>query len=629
MNKPSRPRRRLRGSAALLVGVALLALTGLSGAPGSSATVVTGSSSTGTTFTVGMLNNVDSFNPFNGVEAESYEMWALMYDYMIRYSDKDMSPEPGLAKSWDTSDNGLTWTFHIRSGVKWSDGVPLTAADIAYTYNRILDGGPEAASWGSYLKSVTKITAPNATTVVLKLNKPNAVLPLLPIPIIPEHVWKHVSESQVKTYSNEPPNVVGSGPFRIIQGKASGSLYRFVPNRHYWGGVSHIDNLVFRVYNDEDTLVQALKKGEVDFAEGISPLQVKALKGQPGITAQLGDSPGFDEVAFNTGSVNLKTGKPMGDPNPAVLDPKFRFALTTAIDRSSLVQHVYQGGGTPATTVIPPAYSKYRWQAPAADFSFNQAKAARLLDAAGYKVGSDGWRTLPNGKPIGTLRLDARTESQTSIQTMKFVQEWLSDLHIQSKITTMESSKLTNTILEGDYDMFQWGWYVEPDPDSMLSYFTCGQRGGWSDSWYCNPTYDKLYKEQHSALDQATRESEVKQMQKILYRDAPYLNTVYNTIGEAYRSDRWHGFVPQPNPGGVLLFQYGVQNYINIRPGPAPISGGAAGSATAAADGTSSTTTADSTKVLGVIVGGLLLFGAGGALGGWAGYRKATVDYRE
>ena len=120
-------------------------------------------------FTIGMTNEVDSFNPFNGIEAESYEAWALMYDYMISYSDKDMSPQPSLATSWDTSDDGLTWTFHIRDDVKWTDGEPLTANDIAYTLNRILDGGPESASWGSYLISVTDITAPDDSTVVMKL----------------------------------------------------------------------------------------------------------------------------------------------------------------------------------------------------------------------------------------------------------------------------------------------------------------------------------------------------------------------------------------------------------------------------------------------------------------------------
>ncbi len=623
-------RRLLRRSTALIVCLAVLGLTGAFGSSAGAAgepVADSSASGTGTTFTVGILNNVDSFNPFLGVEAESYEMWALMYDYMITYSDKDMSPQPGLATSWDTSDNGLTWTFHIRTGVKWSDGKPLTAADIAYTYNRILQGGTEAASWGSYLASVKTVTAPDAKTVVLTLDKPNAVLPLLPIPIIPQHIWKNVSESQVKTYSNEPPNVVGSGPFRIIEGKASGSLYRFVRNPHYWGGVPNIDNLVFRVYQDEDTLVQALKKGEVDFAEGISALQEKALQGQPGITAQMGDSPGFDEVAFNTGSVDTKTGKPIGDPNPAMLDPRFRFALTTAIDRSSLATHVYEGGATPAATIIPPAYTSYRWQPPPGAFAFNQDKAKQLLDAAGYKVGSDGKRTMPDGSPIGTLRLFARSESPTSIQTMKFMQEWLAALGIDSKITTLESGKLTNVILSGDYDMFQWGWYVEPDPDSMLSYFTCAQRGNWSDSWYCNPAYDRLYSQQHAALDQATREAEVKKMQKILYHDAPYLLTDYTQIGEAYRSDRWHGFVPQPNPGGVLLFQYGVRNYIGIQPGPAPSTDGSSNAT--AANGSSAVGNIQSGKVLGIIAGALLLFAAGGALGGWAGYRKATVDYRE
>ena len=94
-----------------------------------------------------------------------------MYDFMVGYSMKDMSPAPALATSWETSEDGLTWTFDIREGVKWSDGEPLTAADIAYTYNRILDGGPEAGNWGTYLTSVETVTAPDDTTVVLELSQ--------------------------------------------------------------------------------------------------------------------------------------------------------------------------------------------------------------------------------------------------------------------------------------------------------------------------------------------------------------------------------------------------------------------------------------------------------------------------
>ena len=148
------------------------------------------------TFTIAFTNEVDSFNPFLGIEAESYEMWALTYDYLVGYSMKDMSPEPALATEWETSDDGLTWTFTLRDDVTFSDGEPLTSADVAYTFGRVLDGGPEAASWSSYLKGVESVDTPDDTTVVLTLKEPNAVLPLLPIPIVPEHVWENVRRTR-------------------------------------------------------------------------------------------------------------------------------------------------------------------------------------------------------------------------------------------------------------------------------------------------------------------------------------------------------------------------------------------------------------------------------------------------
>ena len=629
--------RRIQSAA--LLSAALISLGGVTAmAAGSSAPVSQGgldaAAADKVVFTVGIGNNVDSFNPFLGIEAESYEMWALMYDYMITYSSKDMSPQPGLAESWETSGDGLTWTFHIRSGVNWSDDVPLTAHDIAFTYNRILDGGPESTSWLSYLGSVKEITAPDDATVVLKLSKPNAVLPLLPIPIVPEHIWKDISEKEVKTYSNEPPGVVGSGPFRIVEGKVSGSVYRFEPNPDYWQGTPKIDELVFRVFNAEDTLVQALKKGEIDFAEDITPLQIKSLEGEDGITAQMGSSPGFEEIAFNVGSVDLKTGEPMGDPNPAVLDPKFRFALNFAIDREAIAERVYQGGADPATTIIPAAYTQYQWQAPdEGAFDYDPDRAAELLDEAGYTMGPDGRRQMPDGSAMEPLRLYARSESPTSLGTMNFFKEWLDDLGIDSKVSNFESGKLTNIILDGTFDAFEWGWYVEPDPDSMLSYFTCAQRGGWSDSWYCNKDYDRLYAAQHAELDQATREDQVKQMQEMLYEDAPYLVTVYDRIGEAYRSDRFHGFVPQPEDGGILLFQYGIANYINLEPGPATdgsAAGGTDGSATVSdsADSGDGDDGGMSGATVALVVG-VLVVGVAALLGGWTFYRRATADQRE
>jgi peptide/nickel transport system substrate-binding protein len=406
--------------------------------------------------------------------------------------------------------------------------------------------------------------------VVLKLKQPSATLPLLPIPIVPEHVWKNVSESAVKTYTAAPSNgkaVVGEGPFRLVQGTANGDTFKFEANPDYWGGRAHIDEVIFQFYKNDDSAVQALLKGEVDFVENITALEVKHLQGQAGVTAHNGNSPGFEEIAFNTGAVDTKTGKPIGNGNPALLDPKFRHALGYALNLPELVQKVYQGAGLPGTTIIPPAYKSYHWE-PSADqkMTFDLAKAGQLLDAAGYKKGPDGLRTMPDGKPIGTLRLDARSDSTESLNTMDYFKSWLGQLGIKAQVSAPSSNQLTDIILKGNFDAFAWGWFVEPDPDSMLSYMTCAQRGGWSDSWFCNKRYDKLYKEQHVETDQAKREAEVKQMQQILYNQSPYLVAVYDAIGEAVRSDHFACFVPQPNPGGIWLEQYGVYNYTHIRP---------------------------------------------------------------
>ena len=284
------------------------------------------------------------------------------------------------------------------------------------------------------------------------------------------------------------------------------------------------------------------------------------------ITAINGASPGFDEIAFNAGAVDLETGDPIGDGNPAVQDPAFRHALGWAMDLDQLVDKVYQGAGEPGSTIVPPSYPAFHWEVPDDQaFTYDPERAGAALDEAGYRLGDDGLRTMPDGSPIGTLRLAARSESETSVDTMTFFQEWLADVGIDAEVEAVESSKLTDVILEGDFDAFQWGWFVDPNPTSMLSYMTCDQLGSWSDSWYCNEEYDALYEQQLRETDPEARAEQVRQMQQILFEDSPYLVTAYNTVGQAIRSDRFACLVRQPTPDGVWLFQYGVHNYIHMQ----------------------------------------------------------------
>ena len=620
-----------------LVAAALVGSAALTGA-----TLGTGGSARAAdplTFTVGVIGEADSFNPFLGYEAISYEAWALEYDFLVGYKMTDMSPEPALAETWETSDDGLTWTFHLRDGLKWNDGQPLTAADVAYTYNRVLTEKVAGGTWRSYIKTVTSVTAPDDTTVVLQLSTPSAMLPLMPIPIIPQHIWQNVSKDQMKTYADEPADgqpIVGSGPFMFVSGTAGGSSYKFVRNPNYWGTPPHVDQVVIQVYKSQDPMAQALIKGEIDFAEGITPLQVKALQDQSGITAHNGISPIFEEIGFNTGSIDSETGDPVGDPNPAVLDPKFRHALGYAVDTEQIVRTAYQGAADPGSTIVLPFYTTWHWEPPDDErFTFDLDQAGAELDAAGYELGSDGKRTMPDGSPIGTLRLFARSSEKPSVDTMNLFKSWLDKLGIDSEVTAMDSSSMGDRIIEGNYDVFQWDWYVEPDPDGILGDFTCEQRGNLNDSNYCDPDYDAMYAAQGVEMDQDKRAEIVKQMQQKLYEDAPYIVTAYTKTGEALRSDKWACFQPQPDPGGVWLVQYGGHNYPLLRPaaeaGDCDGTPSAQGAVPQSEDGSPSAAPAVAESG-GNTMGGFLAGVLSTLLvvaGFWALQRRRTVDDRE
>jgi peptide/nickel transport system substrate-binding protein len=631
-----RHRTPLLAAAALVAGAAVTGLTtGLTTGP------AIADAEDPVTFTVGTIGDADSFNPFLGYQAISYDAWALEYDFLVGYKMTDMSPAPALAETWETSDDGLTWTFHMREGVTWNDGEPLTAADVAYTYNRVLTEKVAGGTWRSYIKNATSVTATDDTTVVMQLSTPSATLPLMPIPIVPEHIWKDVSKDDLKHFANEPTDgqpIVGSGPFMFVEGTAGGSTYKFVKNPNYWGEGPYVDQVVFQVYKSQDPMVQALIKGEIDFAEDITPLQVKALDDDAGITAHNGISPIFDEIAFNTGSIDIETGEPLGDPNPAVLDQKFRHALGYAVDTEQLVRTAYQGAAEPGTSIMLPSYPTWHWEPPDdVKFTFDLDKAAEELDAAGYVMGGNGKRTLPDGSPIGTLRLFARAESKQSVDTLDLFQSWLGQLGIDAEVTAMDSSALGDRILEGTYDVFQWNWYIEPDPDGILGDFTCEQLGNLNDSWYCDEEYDAMYAAQGVEMDKDARVEIVHQMQQQLYEDAPYIVTAYTTTGEAVRSDKFACFQPQPDPGGVWLYQYGGRNYSLLR--PAAEAGDCDGTPTAlgavAADGSSTGTGTPGAAVEaggGNTMGGFLV-GVLSTLvvvaGFWGLQRRRTVDDRE
>ncbi|MFM7146205.1 MAG: ABC transporter substrate-binding protein [Actinomycetales bacterium] len=539
--------------------------------------------------TIGINEDIDSANPFTGLSSLAYEVATLQYPTLTQYAAEDFSIVPGLAESWEESSDQKTWTYRLRPGMKWSDGTPLTAEDVAYTLNRIIDGKYEKTNFGSYVESMVRAEVVDDLTVRVEVSRPSPVMDHLFIFIIPKHIWESIDGKEVRTYENvgtpQSPTV-GSGPYVMVE-RQPGQFTRLKANPNWWGGQRPVDEIIFKVYNNPDALGQALKAGEVDFAQGLDLGVYESLQGIPEITTVSAKPASFSEVAFNTGAA-LQDGTPIGDGNPLLKDKALRQALNWAVDRQTLVDKVLGGQGQPGSTVIPPLYTQWHLD-PSNPYTYDPATAARLLDAAGYRLGPDGVRADAKGNRLSFV-LTYRTDEPASQKSSEFVQAYFKDVGVELTLKSVSEDALYEVVGQGNFDMFEWGWGVEPDPNYMLSTFTCGARsyedGGTvyanlSDSFFCDPEYDRLFDAQAKETDFTKRQSIVERMQQMLYDDAPYLVTYYANGLQAYRNDRFTGWVSQPTQDGTLIYQWGSWSYFNVQPVSA--SGSASGSASASA----------------------------------------------
>jgi peptide/nickel transport system substrate-binding protein len=543
-----------------------------SASPASSAAASSAAGGGNVVYRVGWTREPDNLNPFVGYAAPSFEIWYLTYDSLVGYDPSTLEPmkgekSTGLATDWSVSPDGLTWTFQIRHNAKWSDGVPLTAKDVAFTYNYIIKNNMETLT--AYTRLIKEAVAVDDYTVKMICSKPKPDMIRSWVPILPEHIWSKVDPKQAADgkYTNNPP-YVGSGPFKAMEWKKTQDVY-LVRNPTWWGPKPKIDAIYFLAYTNSDTLLQDLRAGTVDAAVDLTTTQMKQLASEPGITARAVKIDGFNDIGFN-----CYNGPSHG--NPVLRDWKFRNALNWAIDRQKIVSLVWGNTTTPGTTIIPPDYYKnpdWHWQPPADQlYTYNPEKARQLLDAAGYKdTNGDGIREDKKGKPI-TLTLIARDESAPSQMTGKLVVGWLNAVGVKTKLEVMDEATLGDRelnydkgVFTPDFDMFLWGWYLDYDPGSMLSYLTTNQIENWNETCFSDPEYDKLYVQQSEELDPAKRKVIIDRMQQILYEKTPYMVTDYSPDYEAYNTAKWDGYIHIPSPdGNAILPPFGNGGYANF-----------------------------------------------------------------
>ena len=582
---------------------------------------------------IGTTQDLDSLNPYQTALLVGYEIFTLNYDMLVGFGPNNETV-PGYADTWTQSADGLTWTFKIRDGMKWSDGQPATAEDAAWTLQYYLDAQKKEVSLGyGYLDpyvlnaAITAVTATDPTTLTVTTSRKNDRILQMYLPILPKHIWKDVPIDKVGDFANTPP-VVGTGPYQVVQW-TNGQSARLVRNRLYWGTQGAADEIVFQFFPDAtNAMVDAFKNGELDYIRNPTGLQFDQLKTLPGVVAINSAGNGFTQINFNCYDKDIPDG---GASTKAFRDPAFRAALGYAIDRKALITRVLNNYGVDGTTQVP-AWQRAWHVEPTDPRPFDLTIAAQKLEAAGYPL-KDGVRYDKEGKPLN-LSLMFPDSDASYPKVAQFITDWFGQIGIKVTSRSTDSGTLgtaeyldTTIPLKGQlkYDMVIWGWVGDPDPNSLLQILTTDAISDSSDSQWSNAAYDTLYTQQNEATTSDERKGYMTQMQQLFYDQAPYQILYYDDELHVYRTDKFSNWQTQPKDGGTPFFVNGSINYTTLQlasaaspsasagasaEGSAGASAGAPGAATPTGDSTGSS--GNSTLlILGIL---LVVIGIGAAV---------------
>jgi len=549
----------------LACGAALIGAAGCGGTSSSSS-----GSGSQSILTIGTINYIDSLNPFVAYDAQAYNAFCMEYPQLVQYG-------PGLklqgdwAKSWTHSANGLIWTFHLIAGGKWSDGVPLTSKDAAWTINTILKYKSGATSLGAYvLDGVKDATAPNPTTLVIHYGRPvaPALANLEQMFILPEHVWSHYTGNHGKDltafYPDQHLPVVSGGPYEVTKYEEKGTTV-FKPNPYFYGPKSQVAAIALTYYTNPTSMIADFEAGNADFIDDVPYTAADSLKGKAGITlsSEIGEE--VTNLGFNS--------NPLKPRNRELLNPMVKEALEYAIPRQQLVSVLFAGYAHPWANIMSAWSKPSGWINPAVKpLPYDPAKANQILDSLGYKPGSGGIRDVPptGGRfPQGAHQmsygvvvpndLDFNGDRQFEILQAAFQKVGVKINEIPGG--DVSQAYTTITAPHGTYqntDMYTWYWHPYIDPNFNLSVVTRAQWNDNSDTGMNDPTYDAMWEQQQRTVNVPARRRLVWKMEAYLARKRPYIQLVNNDLLTAHRSG-WTGFYPQ-------LWSYCKCYYTNVRP---------------------------------------------------------------
>ncbi len=461
--------------------------------------------SSGGTLTAAWANPV-GLDPHKTSAYYSYQTLQQVLETLVDFDD-DQNLVPRLAESWSVSDDGLVWTFNLRDDVKFSNGRDFTAADVKYTYDRMLD--PETASGNAWrLGAVQSIDVVDDYTVTFTLGSPNTgflgkLASGSPVGIIAREA---VEDGTIDTAP------VGTGPF-VIADYQPGTLVLLERNEYYWGTdesgtqLPYLDTVELRIIPDDSVKRSALVSGDVDWSISVPPQSLGELEARDDVVVDRSAAPAYWYIGVNTEREPLD-------------DVRVRQAISYALDRGQVTEAATFGTGVPTQDPIP---SVSAWAFDYAPYEQDLDKARELLEAAGVGNGFE-------------MQIMPTTEYEESIRAAQVIQAQLAPLGIRATLDTREWADWLDTQGQGNYDTFVCSWNVLLDPDD---FFYAQHKTGevFNFTGYSNPTVDELLEEGRMAEDFDTRYEIYREVNQEIVDDAVYIY-LYNPGNiQAYRSN--------------------------------------------------------------------------------------------
>lgn len=492
----------------------------------------------GGTIIYGSSSDISTANPMLASDSTSINVLGQVFEPLLGASPIDGRPVPALADSWTVADDGLTYTFRINTLARWHDGADVTAEDVQFSFDSVLDPNLNSQYRSQVQDVVASYRVIDADTfaitasdrfVTFLYNAPASVF------ILPKHIWGDVPVEQWSfdggSTGQDLARVVGTGPF-LFSAWEPGQRVTLTRNPNHYDTVPTIDEFVMVVQPETDTLVRSLEAGDVDLVEILPAPDTSRIQNTPGLTVSVYDIYSVTYFVMNMDGARV----------PAFSDVRVRQAMLTAINRQEITDTIFEGFGEPAVGTQPPlspAYDPASMQPP---YSYDPDAAKQLLSDAGWTDTDNNGTVDRDGEELSLSILYVGGD-QTVDAMLSYMQEAWSNVGIKVELESIGGELLQQRLFDGEFDLSLIAINLTPDGGQGIL-FTCeANTTGFNFGAYCNPEYDALEEQQLREFDPASRAAIQIRQAQLVWSDLPVGPIRFGVARTGYASTI-HNFYP-------------------------------------------------------------------------------------